>query len=472
MSLLSVKQNAKFWDFSTSWIHRHWHELGGFKVGTKIKFDEEDQKELLSEYKENSRKRLTCLLPVNINTDGRKLLAKVRSLAFVKNGEYLSGTVYQRKTRRGWRWYINFSFHGKRIRKVAHLAQTEEEALIVLQEEMRKAFDHEYGVAYERKKIIFKDFASEIYLETYAKVRKKSWKSDEKYLKAQLIPFFGEMELSEITPLTVDRFIARRQKDGVKNSTINRELTVLKKMLNLAIDWQLSEISVNPVKRARYFSEASYKRDRVLSYEEETALFREASDHLKPILTCALQTGMRCAEILGLKWENVDLEKRQILIKAESSKSGKGRIIPITSTLLYELRRLEGRSHGSDQFVFLYKSRPVKSIQVAFTNARCRAGIKDLTFHDLRHTFASRLVSKGANPVSVKNILGHANLKTTEIYLHANLKQMREAIELLDDFLAMARKVPTAVGEVSSLICHRSKKGKKTKTATIPFSMN
>ena len=283
-------------------------------------------------------------------------------------------------------------------------------------------------------------------------------------LKSQLIPFFGAFSLEKITPLTVDQFVAKRQKDGVKNSTINRELTVLKKMLNLAIDWQF-DIEQNPVKRARYFSEEKYRRDRVLSAEEEISLFREAAAHLKPILTCALQTGMRVGEILGLKWENVNLEKHEILIKAEASKSGKARIIPITSTLSYELEKLRGNFPGNDQFVFLYKFRPVKSVNLAFTNARRRAGIKDLTFHDLRHTVASRLVSKGANPVSIKNILGHTNLRTTEIYLHSNLKQMREAIDLLDDF-------SNGEGVPSSPIRHRSFSTKKKKSATIPFSMN
>jgi len=383
-------------------------------------------------------------------------LAKVRCLAFVKNGEYLSGTVYQRKTKRGWRWYINFTIHGKRVRKVT-LARTEEEALVVLQEEMQKAFDHEYGITGKREKILFKNFWK-IYVEIYAKVRKKSWKSDERYLKAQLIPFFGTFSLEKITPLTVDQFVAKRQKDGVKNSTINRELTVLMKMLNLAIDWQF-EIEKNPVKRARYFSEEKYRRDRVLSCEEELTLFQKAASHLKPILTCALQTGMRSSEILGLKWENVSLKKREILIKAESSKSGKGRIIPINSTLLYELEK--SKRENKSEFVFLYKSRPVKSIQIAFSNARHKAGIKDLTFHDLRHTVASRLISKGADPVTVKNILGHSNLRTTEIYLHSNLKRMREEIELLD-----------GASRVMSPICHRSKKGKKEKVVIIPFSVN
>ena len=86
------------------------------------------------------------------------------------------------------------------------------------------------------------------------------------------------------------------------------------------------------------------------------------------------------------------------------------------------------------------------------------AGIKGLTFHDLRHTVGSRLISKGADPVSVKNILGYANLKTIEIYLHSSLKQMKEAVEMLDERVGMnARNV-----EKLLRICN-AEKGEKGK---------
>jgi site-specific recombinase XerD len=94
---------------------------------------------------------------------------------------------------------------------------------------------------------------------------------------------------------------------------------------------------------------------------------------------------------------------------------------------------------GSNDCVFLYKDpatgklRPVKTVRRAFIMACKRARISNLRFHDLRHTFGSRLIEKGADPVSVKNLLGHANLKTTEIYLHSSIRSMREAVALLED---------------------------------------
>jgi hypothetical protein len=114
---------------------------------------------------------------------------------------------------------------------------------------------------------------SQVYITNYAQVKKRSWKSDQKYITAQLNPFFGKFLLSEITPLHVNQFMVKRQEDGVRNSTINRELTVLKKMLNLGIEWEF-DIAVNPVKKGNFFSEEEYRRDRFPASSEQSCFSR------------------------------------------------------------------------------------------------------------------------------------------------------------------------------------------------------
>ena len=346
------------------------------------------------------------------------------------------GAIYQRKIKNGGiRWYVDYRSKGQRIQKLVPHAITQEEALLALQRMVAQEFNHEHRAQKSEQQIIFSAFA-EVYLNNYAKVKKRSWRTDEKYIRAQLKPFFGEIDLQEITPLHVSQFMVKRQQDGVKNSTINRELTVLKKMLAMAKDWGF-KIERNPVKKGNFFSEEEYKRDRVLTVEEEQRLFKAAAPHLKPILSCALATGMRYSEILGLTWENVDLDKLQITIRAEFSKSGKQRVIPICGHLQTELSRLKKLTRSGSDHVFLYedpktgKLRPVTTVRRAFTMACKRAEIQNLHFHDLRHTVGSRLISRGVDPISVKNILGHANLKTTEIYLHSSMQQMKVAIEKL-----------------------------------------
>ncbi len=340
---------------------------------------------------------------------------------------------------------------------------------MALQEEIRKEFDHEYSIRREKQKLRFQEFA-DTYLTNYAKLKKRSWRSDEKYLNSQLVPFFGGMELGEISSFGVHEFMVKRQGDGVRNSTINRELTVLKKMLGLAIKWGY-RTTANPVEKGNYFSEEEYKRDRVLNYAEERRLLRSAAPHLKPILTCALMTGMRYAEILGLTWDRVDLERRQITVKAEASKSGKKRIVPINETLHAELDKLKKLNKGKSGFVFLYqdpksgKTRNVKTVRRAFVMACRRAGIMNLRFHDLRHTAGTRLIESGADPISVRDILGHADLKTTEGYLHSSLKRMETAARLLDK--PLAEELPDVSPE-----CHQKSSKPEAWKPSLFISMN
>ena len=376
----------------------------------------------------------TPLRPI-LSPGGGSEMAKAKSKSRFNLGY---GAIYSRKAKKGKiRWYLDFKgASGKRVQKVVTHAQCSEEAVVALRNEVARIFRREYDIQSPKTRAVFSEFAK-IYMDNYAKVKKRSWESDQKYIRAQLVPFFGSMALHEINPLHVSQFISKRLKDGVRKSSINRELTVLKKMLNLAIEWDF-DLAKNPVVKGNYFAEDEFKRDRTLSQEEEDRLFRASSLHLKPILVCALFTGMRYGEVLGLSWDEVDLEKRQIIVRAERSKSGRSRTIPVNSALYDVLRKLKLKSNGTGGKVFLYedpsngKERPVKTVRRAFTQACRRAGINNFRFHDLRHTFATRLIDRGADPVSVKNLLGHANLKTTEIYLHSSLSQMKKAVDLLD----------------------------------------
>ena len=478
-SLLTVKEVSSFLRVHPKTVYK-WKATGRLpfiNLNGKIRFKDSKIEEFI-ENKTPNNPEIAKFLPnidLSLETYDRMLL-KGRS-ALGKNSKrwnYGFGGVYIRKTKSGTeRWYIwYYNEKRKRVQKIVKNAVNRQQAVVALHMEVTTAFNREYRKEKEQKRIPFSEFAN-LYLENYAKLKKRSWRSDQKYLKAQLTPYFGKMELLKITQLHVHQFIVKRQRDGVKNSTINRELTVLKKMLNLAIEWGF-EIERNPVAKGKFFSEEEYRRNRVLTDEEEKRLFHVAAPHLRPVLTCALSTAMRYTEILGLRWENVDLVKRQITIKAESSKTGKRRVVPINDTLFAELGKLKKLNSGASPFVFLYedpktgKRRPVKTVRRAFLMACRRACIKDLTFHDLRHTVGSRLISKGTDPVSVKNILGHSNLKTTEIYLHSNMKQMREAVERLDE------KPKSDAENLQNLlpICNSNREENSGKPQNSLFSMN
>ena len=184
------------------------------------------------------------------------------------------------------------------------------------------------------------------------------------------------------------------------------------------------------MRKVKFFPENCNLRERVLKEEEEKQLFEAATPHLKPILAVALYTGMRRGEVLKLRWQHVDFEDREIMVV--ESKSGKARTLPINSFLfhlLYGLRHRDGKS----EFVFVNHERgkPFVEIKRAFNGACKRAEIKDLRFHDLRHTFASRLARNGVDLNTVKELMGHASITTTQRYLHSQAKEKRQAVETL-----------------------------------------
>ena len=113
-------------------------------------------------------------------------------------------------------------------------------------------------------------------------------------------------------------------------------------------------------------------------------------------------------------------------ITVENTKSGKARFIPMSDVVKVQLMNLLESRNGSEK-VF-----PFTSIRTAWENARARAGFEDLRFHDLRHTFSTRLVQTGANIVEVQKLLGHSTLLVTQRYTHACEDRLRRAVKMLD----------------------------------------
>ncbi|MDH4220866.1 MAG: site-specific integrase [Candidatus Aminicenantes bacterium] len=175
---------------------------------------------------------------------------------------------------------------------------------------------------------------------------------------------------------------------------------------------------------------------------------------------------MRKAEIANLQWIQVDLINREI--EVVRTKSGKKRVIPISEDLHQMLRLLREKKENSD-FVFQYvdqktgKRKHLRFFRRSFENACRRAKIGGFTFHDLRHTFASRLVRAGVDLITVKDLLGHFSVRTTERYTHSNQEQKRKAVELLSK--NKGGKKPESMLDLS-LIVHMEEKEKLERLVT------
>jgi integrase len=172
-----------------------------------------------------------------------------------------------------------------------------------------------------------------------------------------------------------------------------------------------------------------YRRLRFLSLEEMERLLAVADDVLRPLLLAALHTGLRRSELFRLTWQNVDF-KRGVL-RMLHTKNGERRELPLTDTLRDTLQQLPRRLNSD--YVFPGKTgHGLVDIRKRFHRALREAGIEAFVFHDLRHTFASHLVMAGVDLMTVKEFLGHKDIKMTLRYAHLAPDYKRAAINRLD----------------------------------------
>ncbi|MEX0998979.1 MAG: tyrosine-type recombinase/integrase [Thermodesulfobacteriota bacterium] len=257
--------------------------------------------------------------------------------------------VFKRTTKRNGKkreyWYIDYVINGKHkwesVGRVGVVSKSDAKRLF----ELRQSEILQGKLRGSKNMVIpsFSDFAKE-YLE-YAKGNKKSWDRDECALKS-LVPFFGTHKLNEITPLHIEKYKLLRKKT-VSQRTINIELSLLRRMFNLAISWE--KCSSSPMRQVSFYKEVPSK-ERILSKEEEINLVQCSPEHIKPILITALNTGMRYGEIINLSWNDIDFESGYIHILR--SKTGTDRKIPINDLLNTTLNKLKtqnpiGKSIGT-----------------------------------------------------------------------------------------------------------------------------
>ena len=177
---------------------------------------------------------------------------------------------------------------------------------------------------------------------------------------------------------------------------------------------------------------------------------------------------LRCKN--GVYTENpthpIDLERNQI--RVEQTKSGKIRIIPINSELLKSLREMKKTSKSDFVFVNPRTRKPLTNVNRSFKTACRKANLKDLRFHDLRHSFASRLVESGVDLITVKELLGHSTVRVTERYTHPNQEQKKRAVEILAQSASEKAKI---TGELAHH-WHTGDGEKKERRVSPLFSVN
>jgi integrase len=230
-----------------------------------------------------------------------------------------------------------------------------------------------------------------------------------------------------------------RDKDGkavmlpsvkVRPATVNRQRTFLSGILSEAE--RRGYIDRNPARGVSNLPEHNDKL-RWLTNDEEERLLAHAPEYLRPIIIVALHTGMRRGEVLTMKW--ADLDFGQKLVRVTHTKNHRIRYIPMNSRLekLLDSMKPEATTWEKSPYVFsnLETETKFKDLSRAFEGTARRSGLEDVTFHTLRHTFASRLAQAGVPLNTVRELLGHGDMTVTMRYAHLAPNNLREAVQVL-----------------------------------------
>ncbi|MGH9937154.1 MAG: tyrosine-type recombinase/integrase, partial [Blastocatellia bacterium] len=216
-------------------------------------------------------------------------------------------------------------------------------------------------------------------------------------------------------------------------ASVNRELELLRSIFAYARreGW----LARSPFERLRgIISKADERRrDRVLSYDEEKRLLDACDDpkrrHLKSILVCLLDTGMRRGEVIKLRWRDVSLDARTVTIVAMNSKTARERTVGITERLHGELSRLREMSpKDQNESVFGIAD----TFKRAFASACQLAGVEDFRVHDCRHTAITRWVRAGLPIAEIMRLSGHSTLTAFAIYANSTPETVRRGADALD----------------------------------------
>lgn len=339
--------------------------------------------------------------------------------------------------RRNGNWYsdlrprVGGNPTGKRIRKLLPNCKFKWEAE---RAERKLASELLYGV--EGETPTFEDFVRNSYL-PWAREHKRSYAHDE-YRAEVLIKAFKGRKMDEFSVIQFENFKRDRKLTITRHhrlrtpATINAEITIARSIFRRAVIEGV--ITRNPLKDVKNL-DGQPSRIRRLHPDEEERIWAELDSpgYLRPVCTIALNTGMRAGEIARIEVEDIDFA-RDVLYVREPKWTGDKRQsqgIPLNATARAVLWSL---CLGKKGRLFYNLNGPLNTpnISTTFRNACQRAGVKGFRFHDLRHEFGSRLGDLNRSPYEIAELMGHADIKMSMIYVHAQEGSLKRAVAEID----------------------------------------
>ena len=284
-------------------------------------------------------------------------------------------------------------------------------------------------------------FFWDIYL-PLIKGKNKTWKVDLQRFKALIEPVFGQMRFEDVTAAQVQQFqlTLASKRSGNRTytpATCNRIMALLKTLSTHAV--RLGVVEVNQAAKIQLFRENNV-RTRFLDLEESQALIRVAKGYKKKavgaLVIMLLLSGCRSSELRFATYNNLDLDKRTLIIPPEQTKNKRGRVVYLTD-LAIEVLAMVPKVRGNP-YIFPGQNpgKPITDLRISFRTMLLQAGINDvenICVHTLRHTTASNMVSAGLSLNAVKAQLAHQSIQSSERYAKLSLKTIQETSQKVSD---------------------------------------
>jgi integrase len=333
--------------------------------------------------------------------------------------------------KRGPVWWMSFMCSGTRYRQSTETAD---------KKLARKILDKVRGEIVEGKwfeKLPGEEKTFKGMMERYMRghsARNKTPKSHsrDKSLQDHLVAYFKDLYLAEISPKLIANYKTRRREEGAAPQTINNELSLMSHAFSLAIkEWEW--LRDNPVKKVSK-EKVNNLVERWLTQEEEKNLLTSSPNWLRQIISFAINTGLRLSEILDLKWSRVDLFRKTVTILEDQKNQGRD-ILPLSEGALTVLKERAGVRRDETELVFCSRNGTrigSRNLQRAFYSALKKSGIEKLRFHDLRHTFATRLIQAGVDLYTVQKLGRWKSISMVMRYAHHYPESLRSGVNALD----------------------------------------
>lgn len=355
-----------------------------------------------------------------------------------KRGE---GRVWQR----AGIWWIQYYVHGRQIRESSH--SDKEEVAARLLAKRRAEIDADTFVGPSAQRLRYEQIRDALYADYQANRRR--WlripKDGQHYVCgiAHLDEFFVGQRALAITTARIREFITKRQAEGASNGTINRELALLRRMFNLAIEDGALRIAPHfPL-----LKEAAPRKG-FLEHAEFQKLRAELPEYLRAIVTMGYYTGMRLGEVLKIRWSSVDSKNGELRLDPGTTKNDEPRSIPLFGELR-EMLKIERERNPDSEFLFMRDGQRIGSFYKAWKSACERAGLDGLLFHDFRRTGVRNLVRAGVPERVAMAISGHKTRAVFERYNIVSGRDLKDAANKLESYLAKqkVKKTWTKRGE-------------------------